>query len=752
MEIASIHPMSSDCTQAHTALLKQNYPLAASLYKQIIQTQHPPSAAYWHLGLALLLQGQEVEAQTTWLLAMVDGTPAQIDQWTAELCQILEAEATRQTVALNYGVAWSIRQHLREIEPDGVVNVLRILELSVRQGTLTGEEMVHSGVVPLLQTVSLPTNAIAPSDLLQLLKSVLTIPPHPVIVDFAVALLPHIPNAAAYESVLLSGALNIAADQRQPELAINLLETYVDCAADPAEVLSYLPQLYQQIDDYEGAIAAARKLVALSPSLVSKVIATYILLRSLMVAGGFWLEAEAALASYRSLLAQLLQEQPQDISPENTLILINTGFFLPYFQDDLSTHRSLQNQLAQICQMNVRQFGAEPIELFRQKIAARHPTFRHPDAPSKKLKIGYLSQCLSRHSVGWLARWLLHHHNHDQFSIHGYFLKNFSDDSLHDWYLNHVDHVCRLGIDCESGTLALAEQIYQDEIDILVDLDSVTAPNTCDLLTLKPAPIQVTWLGWDASGLDTIDYFLADPYVLPEGAQAHYTEKIWRLPHTYIAVDGFEIGVPTLRRDTLNLPADAVVYLSAQTAYKRHPEITRLQLQIIRAVPNSYFLIKGLGHKEAIQSFFLELAEEIGVPSDRLLFLPDVPLEASHRANLCVADVVLDTFPYNGATTTMETLWMGLPLVTRVGNQFASRNSYAMLKNAGIEEGIAWTDAEYVEWGVRLGKDPNLRQQVAAKLRRSRQTSPLWNAAAFTRDVETAYQQMWDIYAQNGKN
>jgi len=107
---------------------------------------------------------------------------------------------------------------------------------------------------------------------------------------------------------------------------------------------------------------------------------------------------------------------------------------------------------------------------------------------------------------------------------------------------------------------------------------------------------------------------------------------------------------------------------------------------------------------------------------------------------------VLDTYPYNGATTTLETLWMGIPLVTRVGEQFAARNSYTMMMNAGITEGIAWTDQEYLEWGIRLGKDPGLRQQIAGKLRQSRQTAPLWNGKQFTREMEKAYEQMWAIY------
>ncbi|NEO65129.1 MAG: hypothetical protein F6J98_33940, partial [Moorea sp. SIO4G2] len=192
------------------------------------------------------------------------------------------------------------------------------------------------------------------------------------------------------------------------------------------------------------------------------------------------------------------------------------------------------------------------------------------------------------------------------------------------------------------------------------------------------------------------------------------------------------------------------IYLSSQRGYKRNPDTTRLQMKIIKAVPNSYFLIKGKSDQDSIKRFFNQIAEEEGVECDRLRFLPEVPTEAVHRANLGIADVVLDTYPYNGATTTLETLWMGIPLVTRVGEQFVARNSYTMMMNAGITEGIAWTDDQYIEWGIRLGKDPALRQQISWKLRQSRQTAPLWNGKEFTREMEKAYLEMWRNYQGTG--
>jgi predicted O-linked N-acetylglucosamine transferase (SPINDLY family) len=166
-------------------------------------------------------------------------------------------------------------------------------------------------------------------------------------------------------------------------------------------------------------------------------------------------------------------------------------------------------------------------------------------------------------------------------------------------------------------------------------------------------------------------------------------------------------------------------------------------MQILQAVPNSYLLIKGDGEQQIIQQLFNAVAEEHQISFDRLRFLEKDPCEEIHRANLSIADVVLDTYPYNGATTTLETLWMEIPLVTKVGKQFAARNSYTFMTNAGLTEGIAWTDKEYIEWGIRLGTDDQLRQQIIWKLQKSKKAAPLWNAKQFTQEMEIAYQQMW---------
>jgi predicted O-linked N-acetylglucosamine transferase (SPINDLY family) len=543
--------------------------------------------------------------------------------------------------------------------------------------------------------------------------------------------------------VLIPFIYKLAYSGSQYQLAIKFTEQGLTVDPDHPELLRCLSSFYQDIRDYSKGIETAENCYARMKNFPDQVYAKFLLLRGLMSAGGRWTEFSSVLESYKSMLNRLVEDDSNSLSFDTVVRLFAATFFFPYFQDQLAENLRFRQKVAQFLQSNMEKCATETIQYCRQwqskSILA---------TSEKRLKIGYVSHCLRNHSVGWLARGLFQHHDHEKFAIHTYlFAAELNQNQLQKWYITKSDKSHRLGLDGQD----VAKKVYEDGVDILVDLDSMTLTNVCETLAIKPAPIQVTWLGWDASSVPTIDYFIADPYVLPEDAQNYYSEKIVRLPQTYIAVDGFEVAVPDLRRDQLDIPMDAIIYFTAQRGYKYNPHTAELQLQILKQVPNSYFLIKGMADQESLKTFYAEIAESVGVDCDRLKLLPQSATEAVHRANLRIADVVLDTYPYNGATTTMETLWMGIPMVTRVGQQFAARNSYTMMINAGITEGIAWTDEEYVEWGIKLGKDENLRQQIAWKLRKNRQTAPLWNAKQFTREMENAYEQMWQKYIE-GKN
>ena len=722
--------------QAYQFLLRGNYSQAATLYEQAIAESPDTPSHYWHLGLMFLLQGQEAEAQTTWLLKMAEGEPEQIEHWTTELIQILQTEAQRRESLADDEIAWAIRQHIREITPTDVNNLLHLIQLAIKLKTFSGEELHALGLVEILlgdESVELDGTL-----LLQVLQGVLNeAPAHPATLEFAAACIGHLDNPHAFLNILVHSCIEIAYSAHKYSLALRFMELALNLAPRDPEILIFLSFLYQDSGNYAKGIEVAKLCCSISDSLPSKLYATHLIIRGLIGAGAFWSEADLLLQDYKSMVKSIVEEKPL-LDSTSTVRLYSTTYYLPYFKDDL-TNRKIHNQVAQLCQNSIEFHEKDKVEKYRNL------SYKNNKKANKKLKIGYISHCLKRHSVGWIARWLFKYHDRDRFELNGYFINSKkTDDLLHQLFVERVSKAYKSGVEVAE----VAEEIYQDEIDILVDIDSLTLDTTCSVVALKAAPIQVTWLGWDASGIPMVDYFIADPYVLPEFAQEYYTEKIWRLPQTYVAVDGFEIGVPTLRREDLNIESDAVIYFSSQMGMKRHPDTVRLQMRIIKEVPNSYFLIKGMADQESIKNFFSEMGELEGVGGDRLRFLPDVPFEEIHQANLGIADIVLDTYPYNGATTTLETLWMGIPLVTRVGEQFASRNSYTMMMNVGVTEGIAWTDEEYVEWGVRLGKDAILRQQIAWKLRQSRQTSPLWNTKQFTREMEKAYEQMWAKYIQ----
>lgn len=695
-----------------------------------------------YIGIAQALQGQAEKAKAT-----LKTIPSQAKddndriQQTQALVNLLIKEAESQQNCEQWSRAIRIRKQVYELMPEDYLNRLFLVHCAVRAKIFVSQILYEFNIIDDMSLEAL--QKYGTDNLTQLITEIVDCDPHnEAILALTTTCLRCAGQPIAYAQ-FIQGLMNKLTHQKaRPDMAVALAERYLDFVPDQTDALRNLASHYIQFQTQQirRGVDLAKRYYDVAPTLLNKLFANHLWLKGLQAMGGYWSEVSELWQRQKALCEQASQIDPALLSSQDSAFgtLASSVFLAPYFEDIPQENSRLRNRIMYIFQQVIARENQGLVSNY-----APNPFKASCHPPQRPLKVGYLCYFFSNHSVGWLARWLIQHHDRRQFDLYGYFINyRQKKDFLQSWYTKQFPNPRPLGSDIDE----IVKSVRQDDLDILIELDSLTVGTTLIALSVKLAPIQVTWLGWDASGLPGIDYYLVDPYVVPDDAQAYYRETLWRLPQTYLAVDGFEIGVPNLRRYQLGIPSDAVIYYTGQSASKWNLTTLQMQLQILQAVPNSYFLIKGLAEETSMQDLFRDLAEEAGVKADRLRFLPKAPTEATHRANLQVMDVVLDTYPYNGATTTMETLWAGVPLVTRVGQQFSSRNSYTMLVNAGIEEGIAWTDAEYVEWGIRYGTQPELRRLVKEKLLQSRQTAPLWNAAQFARDVENAYLQMWQRY------
>jgi predicted O-linked N-acetylglucosamine transferase (SPINDLY family) len=678
-------------------------------YEIAIDQEGSCASNYWWLGISYLLAGDEAEAQATWFVPIANADSEEIDVLTAELITTLNKAAQDQESLYNYLAALLIRQHLWEFEPTHLENILSLVLLSEQCEQLT-------------------------SDFWQDWE-----------VEFALA---HNFDQEIDQNLLVkvqSAALNLCAKGIY-DFAIPILQKCLEILPNDFpnnyNILMELANACSHRGQHEEAIEFAKHayLHALGESDSEQLKTTcilktsYVLLRILATAGKIQSFYER-LEEFRILIYQLIVA-----GETNGLLSIALSFF-PYVEDQPAQTHFYLDLAGKAYQKN-----STPSEVVTNRLKSPASIVHKPLGT---LRIGYIASTLYAHSVGWLSRWLWQYHDPDKFQIFTYGVGLDEHDPVTKKWFQEKSTVMYCFPSGAGDVDYIAAQIQQDEIDILVDLDSLTNATTYSVMARRSAPVQVTWLGWDESGAPEVDYFIADPYVLPVDAQNYYSSKIWRLPHTYLAVDGFEVSIPTIRRESFGIPPAAVVYYSAQVGFKIHPETVRLQLEILRQVPGSYLLVKARADDDVISDFYREITNDMDVEFDRLRFLGKDPDEFTHRANLQIADVMLDSFPYNGATTTLETLWLGIPLVTRVGEQFAARNSYTFMVNAGISEGIAWSAEEYLEWGIKLGTDSELRQQVAGKLLDARSTAPLWNARQFTKDMEDAYRGMWEHHLKS---
>ena len=290
-----------------------------------------------------------------------------------------------------------------------------------------------------------------------------------------------------------------------------------------------------------------------------------------------------------------------------------------------------------------------------------------------------------------------------------------------------------------------AAQIRTMEADIVVDLTGLTGRSRPGILALRPCGLQVQYLGFAGSlGADHVDYILADSTVIPEHNQRHYAEKIAYLPQSYMPADSGRSIAPQPSRSEAGLPERGFVFCAFNNTYKFSPAVFDIWMRLLLGVEDSVLWLPSVSDA-ARRNLILEAGAR-GVVAPRLVFAPYAASGADHLARLSLADLFLDTRPYNAHSSATDALWAGVPVLTHPSDTFAGRVGASLLKACGLDEMIAETAAAYEGTASRLARDRAAHMELKAKLGRNLQSCPLFDTTGFTRNLEAAYSIMWESH------
>jgi protein O-GlcNAc transferase len=370
------------------------------------------------------------------------------------------------------------------------------------------------------------------------------------------------------------------------------------------------------------------------------------------------------------------------------------------------------------------------------------PCFRRPErrrgGPRSRLRVAYLSPDLRAHPVGYFLEPILAHHDRDAIQVHCYALLD-----SHDELSRRLRSLSGRWLDCGGWhDERLGRQIAEDRIDLLIDLAGHTAHNRATLLVRRPAPVQALYLGYPCtSGLEAMDYLIADPHVAPLPLEHLYTERVLRLEHSFLCYrpqpGAPEVGALPFARNGY------VTYGSFNRLAKVSGTTVGLWGAVLDAVPGSRLLIKARELADpAARADLCERLSRSGIPPSRVELLPPTTPLPALLAQYGRVDIALDSFPYNGGTTTCDALWMGVPVVSLAGEHFHARMGVSILHNVGLADLVAESPSDYVRIAAALAADPARLAGLRATLRERMKAFPLGDAAGFTRRLEGAYQAM----------
>lgn len=388
--------------------------------------------------------------------------------------------------------------------------------------------------------------------------------------------------------------------------------------------------------------------------------------------------------------------------------------------------------------IEARRYGEKALALAKP---FRSWVTHNKNSASRRLRVGLVSGDLKSHPVGYFIESILGHLNREQFELVAYSTKNQEDELT----ARIKSHFSAWNLIARLSDEQAARKIHEDGIDILIDLAGHTAFNRLPLFAWKPAPVQVSWLGYFAStGLPGMDYLLADPVSVPESWRTEFTEEICYLPDTRLC---FTPPTEGDRAAISRLPAEQNGYITFgcfQTLSKLGDNVLSLWSRIMNVLPQTRLRLqnKQMSCQKTREQFRDRLAQ-FGIAQERVSLLGHVSRSDYLTAHAEV-DFILDTFPYPGGTTTCEALWMGVPTLTLAGETMLARQGASLLTAAGLSDWVANSADEYVARAVAFSQDLTRLSELRKHLREQIRSSPLFEANRFARNLEAALRRMWD--------
>ncbi|MBM3546901.1 MAG: hypothetical protein FJX54_08105 [Alphaproteobacteria bacterium] len=366
------------------------------------------------------------------------------------------------------------------------------------------------------------------------------------------------------------------------------------------------------------------------------------------------------------------------------------------------------------------------------------PTFAHDRDPERRLRLGYLSGDLREHPVGWNVDGLIRNHDRERFEVSLYSTTTLADGRTRA-FAAMADRFCDLP---GARGDAVRQAIRDDRIDVLVALAPHTAENSPLPLVEKPAPVVAAFHAIGSTGLPTVDHWITDEVLHPADTREEFTESLLRLPCFYLHM------VPEASPEPGPVPSSAtgrVTFGSFNNPAKLTPTVVALWARVLAAVPGSRLLLRSgrrFGDALAVDRFHLAFGAH-GIGAERLVLAGTQLPRAGHLAAFDEVDISLDPFPFNGSTTTFESLWMGVPVVSLIGDRFVGRVGLEILSRVGLDDLAVADESAYVATAAALAKDAARRQTLRRALRDRLLASPLCDAAGYARSFEAAIRQAW---------